>query len=75
MNSKNTFFKRSALIGALYLACVVVMEGQVHAQSTYPNKPIRFVIPFPPGGGNDIIARYVGRKLSTRLGQPVIVTL
>jgi tripartite-type tricarboxylate transporter receptor subunit TctC len=50
-----------------------MLAGRVHAQSAYPSKPIRFVIPFPPSGGNDIIARYVGRKLSARLGQPVIL--
>jgi tripartite-type tricarboxylate transporter receptor subunit TctC len=73
MNIKNTFFRRSVLASAAYLACVVTIPGQVQAQSPYPNKPIRFVIPFPPGGGNDIIARYVGRKLSARLGQPIVL--
>src|SRR4051794_13181235 len=43
------------------------------AQSAYPNKPIRLLVPFPPGGGNDVIARIVGQKLSERLGQTVII--
>ena len=40
---------------------------------TYPAKPIRWIVPFPPGGGNDTIARLVGQKLSAALGQQVIV--
>ena len=39
----------------------------------YPARPIRFIAPFPPGGGVDIVARAVGEKLSARLGQPVLV--
>jgi tripartite-type tricarboxylate transporter receptor subunit TctC len=43
------------------------------AQQQYPSRPIRLIAPFPPGGGVDIVARAIGEKLSTRLGQPVIV--
>jgi tripartite-type tricarboxylate transporter receptor subunit TctC len=76
MNLK-TCVKRITLLGAFVV--ITVGSGndigmrQAWAQNAYPNKPIRFVIPFPPGGGNDIIARYVGRKLSARLGQPIIL--
>lgn len=59
-------FMRIALVMTAFAA------GNVFAQA-YPNKPIRIIVPFPPGGGNDVIARIVGQKLSERLGQPVII--
>jgi tripartite-type tricarboxylate transporter receptor subunit TctC len=43
------------------------------AQLQYPNRPIHIVVGFTPGGGNDIIARVFGQKLSESLGQPVII--
>ena len=39
---------------------------------TYPNRPIRFIFPFPPGGPTDILGRIIGQKLAERLGQPVV---
>jgi tripartite-type tricarboxylate transporter receptor subunit TctC len=39
----------------------------------YPNKPIRFIVPYPPGGNTDIVGRTFAQKLSERLGQPVVV--
>jgi len=44
----------------------------VFAQS-YPVKPIRFIVPFPPGGGNDTLARLIGQKLTAATGQQVII--
>jgi tripartite-type tricarboxylate transporter receptor subunit TctC len=44
-----------------------------HAQSDYPNRPIRIVVGFAAGGGNDIFARLVGQRLSDLIGQPVVV--
>lgn len=46
----------------------------VHAQAgNYPDKPIRIVVPYPPGGSTDAVARLVGEQMSNKLGQPVIV--
>jgi len=43
------------------------------AQSGYPNRPLRFVVPFTPGGSNDIFARVIGQRLSEAMGQPVLI--
>lgn len=41
--------------------------------STYPTKPVRLIVPFPPGGGVDVVARTLSQQLATRFGQPFIV--
>ncbi|HKW38342.1 MAG TPA: tripartite tricarboxylate transporter substrate binding protein [Burkholderiales bacterium] len=53
-------------------AFVSVLAAAVHAQ-TYPTKPVRLVIPFPPGGSNDVVGRMIAFQLSDRLGKQVIV--
>jgi tripartite-type tricarboxylate transporter receptor subunit TctC len=52
-------------------ACSVVHAAPPAAQ--FPTKPIRLLIPFPPGGGNDLLGRAYAERLSQRLGQPMIV--
>ena len=53
-------------------AAGVVLSSPCGAQ-TYPNKPVRVIVPFAAGGGSDGVARVLARKLSERLGQPFIV--
>jgi tripartite-type tricarboxylate transporter receptor subunit TctC len=43
------------------------------AQTNFPTKPVRFIVPFPGGGINDVLARVVGEKLQAKWGQPIIV--
>jgi tripartite-type tricarboxylate transporter receptor subunit TctC len=47
--------------------------GHVQAQSTYPQKPVRLVVPFAPGGASDILARTLGQKLSETTGQAFVI--
>jgi tripartite-type tricarboxylate transporter receptor subunit TctC len=55
------------------LLLAVSALAPVHAQSDYPNRPIRLVVGFAAGGGNDIFARVVSAKLFNILGRPVVV--
>jgi tripartite-type tricarboxylate transporter receptor subunit TctC len=60
------------LIAALLLGASFAASSIAHAQP-FPSKPVRLVVPFPPGGGVDALGRIVGEKLSTFIGQPVHV--
>jgi tripartite-type tricarboxylate transporter receptor subunit TctC len=55
------------------LAVFLMCAAQGALGQAYPTKPIHFVVGFPPGGGNDIIARMVGAKMQENWGQPVVI--
>lgn len=65
-----SLIRRGARSIALFVA-VVVSAGS--ALAAFPEKPIRLVVPFAPGGGTDLIARTLGAEMSKDLGQPIIV--
>ncbi|MBK7063165.1 MAG: tripartite tricarboxylate transporter substrate binding protein [Rubrivivax sp.] len=70
MKKYHRTFTASLLIAAFALGG---MMG-AHAQGVqYPNKPIRMIVGFPPGGPTDVVARIVGQKLGDQLGQPVVI--
>lgn len=64
---------RSRAFHGLLVLALSAYSWLAHAQSTYPNKPIRLIVGFAPGGGTDIVARAIAPKMSEVLGQGVIV--
>jgi tripartite-type tricarboxylate transporter receptor subunit TctC len=63
--------KKLSAVCITAFSCVIA--APVSAQQAYPAKPIRLILPFPPGGSTDIVARLIGQKLSENLGIAVIV--
>jgi tripartite-type tricarboxylate transporter receptor subunit TctC len=73
MTAGNILITRRVVAAA---AVVLLLGGPALAQPAaqgYPSKPIRFILPFPPGGGTDIIGRILADRMSADLGQPVVI--
>jgi len=66
-----TFFRLRVLV----TICLMLGAAgpHAHAQAQYPTRPIRLLVPFAPGGGVDVVARIVGKRVSENLGQPILV--
>lgn len=67
--------RAAALIAAaVVVPCLAQAQAQTQAQAAaYPDRPIRFVVPYPPGGGTDVIARIVHGRLQAVLGQTIVI--
>jgi tripartite-type tricarboxylate transporter receptor subunit TctC len=74
MEHGGDIMKRSfAGLALLAAALVAVLPAQAQVPADYPNRPITFIVPIPPGGGFDSVARLIGEKLQRKWGQAVIV--
>lgn len=62
-----------AAIALLGIGSLSMAPGAAFAQTTYPAKPVRWIVPYAPGGGTDLLARAIGQKLAQAWGQQVIV--
>ena len=68
MSSRNCW-----MVAALALAAIAPITP-AHAQAdTFPNRPIKLIVPFPPGGGADLTARTLAQKMGESMGQPIVV--
>ena len=67
------FSRRYPALKWIIVCLALIACSSVHAQQSWPNRPIRILVPYPPGGSTDILSRLVGQKLSESLGQPVII--
>ena len=61
------------VLGTIFLTLGLLFTTAVHAQTNWPNKPIKMLLGYPPGGGSDIVARLIAKNLGDRLGHNVIV--
>lgn len=66
--TKSLFWKNN-----VFLLFAVLLSTFVSAQTAYPDRPIKLIVPYPPGGTTDLLARTLAPRLSERLGQPILI--
>ncbi len=72
--TRRTYMQRRTFTGAACAVCAAsVLPGLVRAQTGYPTKPVKFIVPYAPGGLPDTVARVVAVRLGERLGQGVFI--
>jgi tripartite-type tricarboxylate transporter receptor subunit TctC len=64
---------KTVFAAALAVTATLALAASAHAADTYPNHPIRLVVPFPAGGATDVVARLMGQKAQESAGQPFII--
>ena len=64
---------RRRILTAFAAGATALYAWSAQAQAPYPNKPVRFIVPYSPGGLPDTVARVVGQALQERIGQTVVV--
>jgi tripartite-type tricarboxylate transporter receptor subunit TctC len=64
---------RTTLVSAVAMLSIAAVGPGLALAQEYPNKSIRFIVPFPPGGATDAFARTIGQKLNEAWGQPVVI--
>ena len=62
-----------SLISAALVALPLALGASAASAQAYPSKSIRWLVPYPAGGGADFLARTIGQQLSTQIGQPVVI--
>jgi tripartite-type tricarboxylate transporter receptor subunit TctC len=65
--------KRRALFALFGGMALILATAATAVAQPFPTRPVRLIVPYPPGGGTDIVARVIGQRLQQSLGQPIVI--